>query len=195
MNLMKGAGKSLSFFICRIRDKQMTDEFLKQIEAIITQLGYECVHVGIRTDFGRTKIQILIDTLGGINVDDCETVSRRVNKFLDDNPNVPELDKGRYYLEVSSPGVERPLYKLEDYIRFQGREARIRINGIFDGRKTFTGVIKSVSDDGKIDLICDIGEKNIPFDLIKGGNLVYRFENEKKENENNKNKRRGKNKK
>jgi len=167
----------------------MTDEFLEQIESIITGLGYECVHVGIKTDFGRTKIQILIDTLGGINVDDCETVSRRVNKFLDENPEIPELDKGRYYLEVSSPGIERPLYKLDDYIRFQGREVRIRINGLIDGRKTFTGIINSVSN-GNIDLICDIGGKIIPFDLIKGGNLVYRFENEKNENENSKTKRR-----
>ena len=172
----------------------MTDEFLKQIESIVTHAGYECVHVGIRTDFGRTKIQILIDTLGGINVDDCENVSRHVNKFLDENPDIPEVSSlsGKYYLEVSSPGVERPLYKLEDYIRFQGREVRIRINGHIDGRKNFTGVIKSVSDDGIIDLICEIGEKKIPFDLIKGGNLVYRFENENNEKENSKNKRRRK---
>ena len=158
----------------------MTDEFLQQIEAIVTHAGYECVNVGIRTEFGKTKIQILIDTLGGINVDDCETVSRRVNKFLDENPDVPELDKGRYYLEVSSPGVERPLFKLADYERFQGREARIRLNGLLEGRKTFTGVIKSVSD-GCVDLICDTGEKKIPFEIIKGGNLIYRFDfNEKR---------------
>ncbi len=168
----------------------MSDDFLEQIESIVTHAGYECVHVGIKKDFGRTKIQILIDIIGGINVDDCETVSRRVNKFLDENPDVPGLDKGRYYLEVSSPGIERPLYKLDDYIRFQGREARVRIDGLIDGRKTFTGIINSVSD-GNIELICDTGGKKIPFDLIKGGNLVYRFENKKNENENSKHKRRG----
>ena len=179
----------------------MTDEFLKQIESIVTHEGYECVHVGIKTDFGRTKIQILIDTLGGINVDDCENVSRKVNKFLDENPDASGLSSlsGKYYLEVSSPGVERPLFKISDYVRFQGREARVRINGLIDGRKTFTGVINSVDEIEKnIDLICEIGEKKIPFDLIKGGNLVYRFEEENKENkksEKSKNKRRGKNKK
>ncbi len=160
----------------------MTEEFLKKIETIVTRSGYECVHVGIRTDFGRMKIQILIDTLGGINVDDCENVSRKINKFLDENSQLPELDKGRYYLEVSSPGVERPLYTLDDYIRFQGREARIRLNGLIDGRKSFTGVISSVSDDNVI-LICDETEKHIPFEIIKGGNLVYRF-NQENENEN-----------
>ncbi|MBR1486592.1 MAG: ribosome maturation factor RimP [Synergistaceae bacterium] len=176
----------------------MTDEFLQQIEAIVTNLGYECVHIGIKKDFGRTRVQILIDTLGGINIDDCETVSRRVNKFLDENQDATELE--RYYLEVSSPGVERPLYKLEDYVRFQGREARIRINGQLDGgggRKTFTGFIKSV-ENKNICLICKNGteeiEKSIPFDLIKGANLVFRFGNENEKDEKQK-QRRGKKRK
>ena len=160
---------------------------MQQIESIVESSGYECVHVGIRTDFGKMKVQILIDSLGGINVDDCEIVSKRVNKFLDENPDLPELDKGRYYLEVSSPGVERPLYKLHDYERFQGREARIRINGLIEGRKTFTGIIKSVSE-GQVNLLCDEVVKHIPFEQIKGGNLVYRFEfeNDDKKNKNRK---------
>lgn len=169
----------------------MNENFLHQIEKIITASGYECVHVGIRSDFGRMKIQILIDTLGGINVDDCESVSRRVNKFLDENSDMPELDKGRYYLEVSSPGVERPLYTLADYERFSGREARIRLAKIMDGRKNFTGEILGVDKENQSVKISE-GDKeiSIPFEIIKGGNLIYRFENE---NENNKkNKRRKK---
>ena len=169
----------------------MTEKFLKDIEAIITRSGYECVHVGIKSDFGRMKIQILIDTLGGINVEDCENVSRHVNKFLDENPDMPELDKGRYYLEVSSPGVERPLYTLDDYTRFQGREARIRLSGIFDGRKTFTGIINSVSGE-HVNLLCGSEEKNIPFEIVKGGNLVYRFENENEGKNNSKHERKNK---
>ena len=155
----------------------MNEQFLQQIEDIVTRLGYECVHVGIRTDFGRLKVQILIDTLGGINVEDCELVSGHVNKFLDDIAEAPELDKGRYYLEVSSPGIERPLYKLADYERFSGREARIRLSGLIDGRKTFTGII-SGTDGGNVRMITDGEEKSIPFGKIKGGNLVYRFEYE-----------------
>ncbi len=170
----------------------MTEKFLKDIEEIVTRSGYECVHVEVRSDFGRMKVQILIDSLGGINVDDCEIVSKRVNKFLDDNADMPELDKGRYYLEVSSPGLERPLYTLNDYIRFQGHEARVRLNGLFEGRKTFTGIINSVN--GKnINLLCGAEEKQIPFEIIKGGNLVYRFENGKENNSKHekKNKKRG----
>ena len=169
----------------------MTEEFLKDIEKIITRSGYECVHVGVYSDFGRMKVQILIDSLGGINLEDCETVSRRVNKFLDENSDMPELDRGRYYLEVSSPGVERPLYTLDDYTRFQGREARVRLSELFEGRKTFTGIINSVND-SCVNLSCGTEEKQIPFDLIKGGNLVYRFENENEGKNNSKHERKNK---
>lgn len=155
----------------------MTDYFTHNIEQIITRLGYECVHVGIRTDFGRMKVQILIDTLGGINVEDCELVSGHVNKFLDEHSDMPELDKGRYYLEVSSPGIERPLYRLADYERFTGKEARVRLSELLDGRKTFTGIIQGVEDNTVI-LRCEDEDIHIAFEIIKGGNLVYRFENE-----------------
>lgn len=151
------------------------EKFLAQIKDIVARLGYECVHVGLKTDFGRMKIQVLIDSLGGINVDDCESVSKRINKFLDENPELPELDKGRYYLEVSSPGIERPLYSIEDYIRFQGKEARVRLSKLYEGRKTFTGII-SFAGEGHVNLLCEGEEKNLLFDDIKGGNLVYRFE-------------------
>ena len=156
----------------------MDNNFLQRIENIITGLGYECVHVSIKNNDGKLRLQILIDTLGGINVDDCELVSKRVNKFLDESPDLPELDKGRYYLEVSSPGVERPLYKLSDYERFSGREARLRLAVPIEGRKTFTGTIGEVKD-GHVSIICEDGTYTVPFTDIKGANLVYRFENTK----------------
>lgn len=155
----------------------MDENFLHQIEGIVTGLGYECVHVGVRTDFGKLKLQILIDTLGGINAGDCELVSGHVNSFLDGMDEIPGLDKGRYYLEVSSPGIERPLYKPEDYTRFQGREARLRLSKLIEGRKTFTGIIQRVNSEG-VTIMCEGQEKNIPFSAIKGGNLVYRFKDE-----------------
>lgn len=151
---------------------------MQKIEQIVSALGYECVHAGIKNDFGKLRLQILIDTLGGINVDDCELVSKRVNKFLDESPDIPETGKGRYYLEVSSPGVERPLYKLSDYERFAGREARLRLSVPVEGRKTFTGVIGGVEGES-VRLGCEDGEFLIEFSAVKGANLVYRFDDEK----------------
>ena len=176
-----------------------TQNLLKHIEDIVTGLGYECVNVSIRTDFGRLKVQILIDTLGGINAGDCELVSGHVNKFLDENGETPELEKGRYYLEVSSPGIERPLYKLSDYERFQGREARIRLSKLIDGRKTFTGIIQGVNvNNNSVNILCENENEArvIPFESVKGGNLVYRFEDKDKDNDaKSNNKRRGKSRK
>ena len=156
----------------------MDKKFLHSIENIVTSLGYECVNISLRSEFGRgLKLQILIDTLGGINAGDCELVSGHVSKYLDTSPEIPELQKGRYYLEVSSPGIERPLYRLEDYTRFQGKEARLRLSSPIEGRKTFTGIIQKTLDDN-VAILCEDGEKLIPFSSIKGGNLVYRFGND-----------------
>ena len=160
-----------------LRVNIMDENFLHQIESIVEGLGYECVHAGVRTDFGRLKLQILIDTLGGINAGDCELVSGHVSSFLDGMEELPGLDKGRYYLEVSSPGIERPLYKPEDYARFQGREARVRLSKLIDGRKTFTGTIQRASSEA-VTILCEGQEKDIPFPAIRGGNLVYRFKDE-----------------
>ncbi|MBQ4431157.1 MAG: ribosome maturation factor RimP [Synergistaceae bacterium] len=155
----------------------MNEEVLHRIESIVESLGYECVHAGVRTDFGRLKLQVLIDTLGGINAGDCELVSGHISSWLDGMTDVPGLDKGRYYLEVSSPGIERQLYKPQDYIRFQGKEVRVRLSKPADGRKTFTGIIQRASDEA-VTIMCEDGQKDIPFSSIKGGNLVYRFKDE-----------------
>ena len=156
----------------------MDKKFLHSIENIVTSLGYECVNISLRSEFGRgLKLQILIDTLGGINAGDCELVSGHVSKYLDTSPEIPELQKGRYYLEVSSPGIERPLYRLEDYTHFQGKEARLRLSSPIEGRKTFTGIIQQTLNDN-VAILCEDGEKLIPFSSIKGGNLVYRFGND-----------------
>ena len=167
------------------REITMTEDFLRHIEGIVEGLGYECVHAGVRTDFGRLKLQVLIDTLGGLNAGDCELVSGRISDYLDEAGDIPGLEKGRYYLEVSSPGIERPLYKPEDYIRFQGREARVRLSKLIDGRKTFTGTIQRSTDEA-VTILCEGQEKDIPFSSIRGGNLVYRFNDEKDKGKRNK---------
>ncbi len=141
----------------------------------VERLGYECVHVGMKGGPGGLNLQVLIDSLGGITVDDCETVSRSLNRMLD-GTEFPGLE-GRYYLEVSSPGVERPLFTPEQYGRFLGREARLRLNEPLQGRKSMTGTISAADDQG-VTLYVAEEERDIvvPFHLIKGGNLVFRME-------------------
>ncbi len=148
----------------------------RPIRELVERLGYECVHVGVGTDSAQQRVRVLIDSLGGITVADCETVSRAVNRFLDElNENdVPELG-GRYYLEVSSPGVERPLFTPEHYGRFRGREARIRLNEPVEGRRSLTGEIVS-ADEASVVLFVAEEEREIAvaFGDIKSGSLVFR---------------------
>ena len=145
----------------------------RAVEETVERLGYECVHVGMKGGPHGLSLEVLIDSLGGITVDDCETVSKSLNRMLD-GANFPELE-GRYYLEVSSPGVERPLFTMEQYGRFLGREARLRLQEPLEGRKSLTGTISAAEGEG-VTLYVAEEERDIfvPFHLIKGGNLVYR---------------------
>ncbi len=145
----------------------------RPIRELVERLGYECVHVGVGTDSAQRRVRVLIDSLGGITISDCETVSRAVNRFLDEN-DIPELE-GRYYLEVSSPGVERPLFTPEHYARFRGREVRIRLAEPIGGRKGLTGEILSADEDSVVLFAADEErEVTVPFGNIRSGSLVFR---------------------
>ena len=89
-------------------------EFLRltqDIETIVADLGYECVHAGLAAEEGRPVLRVMIDSIGGIDLGDCERVSKAVNRRLDSQePGELNEISERYYLEVSSPGLERPLF-------------------------------------------------------------------------------------
>ena len=153
------------------------ETMFRRITESVERLGYECVHVGLKTESAGIRLQVLIDSLGGINLEDCERVSRAVNRVLDEEDFQPGAGGGGYALEVSSPGVERPLFTLAQYGRFCGREARIRLSDPVEGRKSLTGKILS-AEEGRVVIHVEDEERDIsvPFDSIKAGNLVFRFE-------------------
>ena len=150
------------------------EELSRAIGVIVDELGYECVHVALVTEDGRPVVRVMIDSLGGINVSDCEVVSKAVNRYLDekDVSGTSELSD-RYYLEVSSPGLERPLFTPADYERFKGREARVKTSELFDGRKIHVGVI-STSNDISVILETEQGMRELPFAAIARASLVFR---------------------
>ena len=152
-------------------DKSWVEGLKRAVHEIVEGLGYECVLVAFKTEDSRQKVQVFIDTLGGVDVGDCETVSKAVNRFLDEE-DLPELPK-HYYLEVSSPGVERPLVTPENYRRFRGREANVRMLSPLEGRKTYTGTIGE-SDENAVTLLTEEGERVIPFEKVKEAFLVFR---------------------
>ncbi|MDR1377330.1 MAG: ribosome maturation factor RimP [Synergistaceae bacterium] len=151
------------------------EELSRAIEAIVTELGYECVNVASVTEEGRPILRVMIDSLGGINVGDCEVVSKSVNRYLDGKDSQEMEDwNDRYYLEVSSPGLERPLFTPADYERFKGKEARVKTHVLVDGRKTHTGIIET-SDSASVTLKVEKeGTRRISFDDIARASLVFR---------------------
>lgn len=139
------------------------------LETTITGLGYEFVDVEITP---AKIIQVFADKEGGISVDDCVIISNQLSKvFL-----VEEIDYNR--LEISSPGLERPLKKIEDFTRFKGRLCKLKTLELIDNQKVFQGYIKVVNGN-KITLeLLDNKEIIIDFTEISRARLI--FESKKK---------------
>ncbi|MFN8770227.1 MAG: ribosome maturation factor RimP [Neisseriaceae bacterium] len=136
----------------------------KILEKTIPGLGFELVDFEITPN--RTII-VYIDKPGGITIDDCEVVSRHLSNLL----LVEEIDYNR--LEISSPGLERPLKKLADFTRFCGSKVKIKTIDLINGQKVFQGTVKQV-DDNNISL--EITPDNImiiDFDNIYRARLIF----------------------
>ena len=140
------------------------------IRELVEVSGYEYVWSGLIMEEGRPVLRVLIDSLGGVNVKDCEIVSRKLGRMLDDlDPGLPE----RYYLQVSSPGVERPLVSMSDFERFTRKRVKVRLKEGVNGRKNLTGTILSASGDVVRFDEDELGEVALPFADISRANLLF----------------------
>ena len=110
---------------------------MQLLEPTLQGLGYELVDFEW---FGRGKLRVMIDKVDGINVDDCAAVSRHLTLFF----AAEGVDYDR--LEVSSPGMDRPLRKAADFVRFRGEMAELKLKVPMDGRKNFTGTLSVLAD-------------------------------------------------
>lgn len=154
----------------------MAEEGLeREIEAAIDRLGFELVELERAGSKARPILRLRIDRPGseaGVTLDDCSHVSRELETFLDANPDLGE----RYVLEVSSPGVERPLVKRADYERFAGKEIAVKTSqAIEDLGKRVEGVLRGINDRDVVELDVNGRTVEVPHDQIKKANLVYRW--------------------
>ena len=144
---------------------------IKQVEALANPLceseGLELVHVEYQRESSGRILRLYIDRPQKVTLDDCINVSRQLNNLLD----VYLDDIGPYNLEVTSPGPERPLSKLQDYERFKGHRVKIRTMQPVDGQKNFTGVISGVTAE-QINLSSHSEKVVIAFDNISKARLV-----------------------
>ena len=145
---------------------------LKQLLGpVVEALGCELWGIELQTG-GRTKLlRLYIDHAeNGIGVDDCERVSRQASAVLD----VEEAINGEYILEVSSPGMDRPLYELNQYEQYIGEDISLRLRFPYEGRRNFKGRLTGIDND-EIVLVVTDHEFLFPVEGIEKANVVPRF--------------------
>ncbi len=143
----------------------------RRIAAIVTPtiegLGFELVRLRLMSG-KRMVLQIMAERPdGGIEVEDCAKISRQVSAVLD----VEDPISGEYVLEVSSPGIDRPLTRLKDFETFAGYEAKLETVDLIDGRRRFKGVLQGV-EDGEVLIEIPEGTIGLAYDMLADAKLV-----------------------
>lgn len=152
----------------------MGKSILEQVEALIAPVisdqGLELVDIEYIKEGAHWYLRIYIDKEGGVDIDDCTNVSHLVSEVLDKNDPITQA----YMLEVSSPGLERPLRKDQDFERFTGKLVRVLTKGTYQGYKEFTGYLVGLIED-EIVLEYEKEKIAIPRSLVDKANLTFEF--------------------
>ena len=149
---------------------RVEDRVVKLAEPIVAQWGLELVDIQYRKEGPHWYLRVFIDKEGGVGLEDCQRVSEGLGGILDKSDPIPH----NYILEVSSPGLERPLKKKKDFIRFQGHEIKVRTYAPIDGRRNFRGQLQGVMDEF---VVMEVDKKSysIPMEKIAKAQLVVEF--------------------
>ncbi|MES9898465.1 MAG: ribosome maturation factor RimP [Sedimenticola sp.] len=144
------------------------DSLTEMIREAVEPMGYELVGVEYRSQgTGGSLLRIYIDHTNGINVDDCASVSRQVSSVFD----VEDPIRENYSLEVSSPGLDRPLFSEKDYERFAGSRVNIKLRTKLYEKRRFQGVLQGILD-GDVVVAVDDQEYRLPLEQIDKARLV-----------------------
>lgn len=150
---------------------KITDAVRQVVEPIIEGLGLELVEVFYGSDHGRWVLRLTIDGPEGIGHAECQQVSQAVDGPLDEADPIP----GSYFLEVSSPGLDRPLVKPDDYERFAGQTIRVQTTSPIDGRRNWQGRLGGLKGEHVLLTIEGDQQVELPLALIKRARLVPEF--------------------
>jgi ribosome maturation factor RimP len=146
------------------------DQLKELLEPVVESM--ECQLWGLEyfSQGRHSTVRLYIDKEGGVNLEDCEKVSRQASSVMD----VEDPIAGEYTLEVSSPGMDRPLYTLEHFAAYTGEQVSIKLRSAFEGRRKFTGLLNGVEDDDVL-VVVDDNEYLLPLELIEKANIIPRF--------------------
>ena len=140
----------------------------KLIEPVVQELGCELWGIEKLQQGRQVVLKIYIESAKGINVDDCARVSRQVSAIFDVEDPIP----GEYMLEVSSPGVERRLFKPEHFNVCKGEKVQITLRQAFDGRRKFKGLLCGLEDEEVVIRVDDAQEIVLPMDSIERARVL-----------------------
>ncbi len=155
----------------------LTDWVKELVTPIIVGQELELVDVEFTREGQVRYLRIFIDTPGGVTIDDCQKVSRECEVVLD----IENIIRTQYVLEISSPGLDRPLKTKEDYIRFQKRLVKIKTFRTVQGRKKFMGYLQGITEEptegsSYVTIVTtDAEETRIPYELIASARLEVEF--------------------
>lgn len=157
---------------------QVNEQVERLIQPLLEDLGCELVDLEYQREQRGWILRVFLDKEGGINLDDCAAASREISSLLD----VENIINTAYSLEVSSPGIERPLKKSQDFKRFSGQLVKIKTLDAIDPdtsgkcRKTFIGTLSGLEGDEVLLLLKNAaGVSRIPLQQIDKANLKYEF--------------------
>ena len=140
------------------------------LQPVVEALDCELWGLELQSGGKRKLLRIYIDSEDGIGVEDCERVSRQSSSILD----VEDAINGEYVLEVSSPGMDRPLYELAQYEKYKGEDISLRLRFPYDGRRNFKGRLVGIDGDEIVLVVADT-EYLFPIEGIDKANVVPRF--------------------
>ncbi len=161
-----------------IGEESVVERARRALEPVLARDGYELVDVEWLRGGGRWTLRVFIDRPGGVTIDDCQLASRTIEPILD----VEDFIEPAYDLEVSSPGLDRPIRKPQDFERYAGQRVHVKSYGPVPGtaegsapRKSWTGVLRGYRN-GMVEVEVDGALHRVPHDQIAKAHLEYDFE-------------------
>ena len=148
-----------------MKNDALVTQIYEMVKPISDELNYEIYHIEYVKENGEYYLRIYIEKEGGITLSDCEALSRRVSDLMDEKDPIPEA----YFLEVSSPGLNRTLFTETHYKRFVGREVMVKLTKAVEGKKSIKGILKEVNEENIIveaDTLI-----SIPKEKVKSANI------------------------
>ena len=151
--------------------QKIIEKIEKIVTPVVNEMGLSLVDIEYMQDGGYWDVRIYVENLNGeITLEECAAISGKIDEDVD------KLIEQRFFLEVSSPGIERPLKKIEDFIRFKGEKIKVSLKHKINDKKSFEGIITECKDNI---IFLEIEEENIveiPFSEVKKANIIYEFD-------------------